>query len=145
MAVGAGEDRHGAGGVEAHLRRFVQTGPGARRARPARHLDAAPGGQPVFAERAGVVAAIDVRAVGIAVVALGGGRTKTTDPIDFAVGLADVAGLGASVGPAERPLAVVHARSAAQAKDAAALLRRAFTVADPAPSAGPLIADRIRL
>ncbi|CAO3446170.1 Thymidine phosphorylase (EC 2.4.2.4) [Azospirillum argentinense] len=112
---------------------------------PDRHLDAAPVVQPVFAERAGVVAAIDVRAVGIAVVALGGGRTKTTDPIDFAVGLADVAGLGASVAPAERPLAVVHARGAAQAEDAAALLRNAFSVADSAPPAGPLVADRIRL
>ena len=110
---------------------------------PDRYLDAAPIVRPVHAERDGVVAAIDVRATGIAVVALGGGRTKTTDPIDFAVGLADVAGLGASVGPTGRPLAVVHARSEAQADAAAALIRQALTVADTAPAAGPLIAERL--
>ncbi|MCW2237407.1 thymidine phosphorylase [Azospirillum canadense] len=110
---------------------------------PDRYLDAAPIVRPVYPERAGVVAAIDTRAVGIAVVALGGGRTKTTDPIDFAVGLADVAGLGAAVGPANRPLALVHARSEAQVEQATILLRRAFTVADTAPVAGPLIAERI--
>lgn len=110
---------------------------------PDRYLDAAPIVRPVYPDRAGVVAAIDTRAVGIAVVALGGGRTKTTDPIDFAVGLADVAGLGAAVGPAGRPLALVHARSEAQVEQAATLLRRAFTVADTAPAAGPLIAERI--
>ncbi|MBP2293581.1 thymidine phosphorylase [Azospirillum rugosum] len=110
---------------------------------PDRYLDAAPIVRPVYPEREGVVAAIDTRAVGIAVVALGGGRTKTTDPIDFAVGLADVAGLGAAVGPAGRPLALVHARSEAQVEQATAMLRRAFTVADTAPAAGPLIAERI--
>ncbi len=110
---------------------------------PDRYLDAAPIVRGVYPERAGVVAAIDTRAVGIAVVALGGGRTKTTDPIDFAVGLADVAGLGAAVGPAGRPVALVHARSEAQVEQATALLRRAFTVADTAPVAGPLIAERI--
>ena len=110
---------------------------------PDRHLDAAPVVRAVYPERPGIVAAIDTRAVGIAVVALGGGRTRTTDPIDFAVGLADVAGLGAEVAPGGRPLAVVHARTEAQLEDATRLLRQAFTIADTAPAKGPLIAERI--
>ncbi len=106
---------------------------------PDRHLDRAPIVRPVFPVRAGRVAAIDTRAVGMAVVALGGGRTKVTDAIDFAVGLDAVAGLGAEVGPDAQPLALVHARTQAQADEAAARLRAAFTVADTAPPRGPLM------
>ena len=52
---------------------------------------------------------MDVRAVGLAVVALGGGRLRETDPVDHAVGLTEVAAPGERVGPGERPLALVHA------------------------------------
>jgi len=111
--------------------------------RPDRHLDRAPVVRPVWPERGGRVAAIDTRAVGMAVVALGGGRTKVTDAIDFAVGFDSVAGLGAEVGPDSQPLAIVHARTDAQADEAADRLRRAFAVADTAPPRGPLIAKRL--
>jgi thymidine phosphorylase len=110
---------------------------------PDRHLETARLVRPVHPEREGMVAAIDTRAVGIAVVALGGGRTRAADGIDHAVGLADVAGLGELVGPGGRPLALVHARTEAQFEAAATTLRAAFTVADTAPVAGPLIARRI--
>jgi thymidine phosphorylase len=110
---------------------------------PDRYLDVAPVVRPVVAERVGRVAAIDTRAVGMAVVALGGGRTKTSDPIDFAVGFDAVAGLGAEVGPDRQPLAIVHARTEAMADEAERRLRAAFTVADVAPPRGPLIAKRI--
>lgn len=110
---------------------------------PDRYLDVAPVVRSVLAERVGRVAAIDTRAVGMAVVALGGGRTKTSDPIDFAVGFDAVAGLGAEVGPGRQPLAIVHARTEAMADEAERRLRAAFTVADAAPPRGPLIAKRI--
>jgi thymidine phosphorylase len=110
---------------------------------PDRYLDVAPVVRPVVADRVGRVAAIDTRAVGMAVVALGGGRTKTSDPIDFAVGFDAVAGLGAEVGPDRQPLAMVHARTEAMADEAERRLRAAFTVADAAPPRGPLIAKRI--
>src|SRR5277367_189224 len=41
-------------------------------------------------ETRGFVASIDVRAVGLAVVELGGGRARATDEIDLAVGLTDL-------------------------------------------------------
>ncbi|SMH60378.1 thymidine phosphorylase [Azospirillum agricola] len=129
--------------------RMVQAlgGPSDLLERPDCHLDQAPVVRPVFAGRAGRVASIDTRAVGMAVVALGGGRTKVTDAIDFAVGLDSVAGLGTEVGPAggpsAQPLAILHARTEAQADEAAERLRRAVTVADTAPPRGPLIAKRV--
>ena len=75
--------------------------------------------------------AIAVRDLGVAVLELGGGRRREDEPIDHAVGLVDVAGLGEEVGPGGRPLAVVHARDAAAAERAAAQVRAAFAVGDP--------------
>ncbi|HYG87438.1 MAG TPA: thymidine phosphorylase [Azospirillum sp.] len=109
---------------------------------PERHLASAPVRRAVHADRAGAVAAIDTRALGIAVVALGGGRTRVTDPVDPVVGLDAIAGLGEAV-DAQRPLAIVHARSEVDADRAAAALRAAFTIADAAPAPGPLVAKRV--
>ena len=47
---------------------------------------------------------------GLAVVALGGGRTREDDPVDHSVGLTDVAAPGEEVAPGGRPLAMVHAQ-----------------------------------
>jgi thymidine phosphorylase len=84
----------------------------------------------VEADEAGTVVAVDVRAVGMAVVGLGGGRARETDPVDHSVGFTEVAALGEAVGPGERPLALVHARDEVAADRAAEALRRAFALAD---------------
>jgi thymidine phosphorylase len=86
----------------------------------------------------GTVTAIDVRALGLVVMELGGGRRRETDAIDHAVGLADVAGLGEDAGR----LATVHARdepSAARAEDA---VRAAFATGD-GPVEPPPLVERI--
>ena len=57
-----------------------------------------------------MVSAVDVRAVGIAIVNLGGGRAREDDVVDHSVGLTDVAALGERVDPGARPLAILHAR-----------------------------------
>ncbi|CAN5409268.1 thymidine phosphorylase [soil metagenome] len=94
---------------------------------PDRYLDAAPVIRSVEPEARGEVTAIDTRAVGLAVVVLGGGRTRPQDPVDPAVGLVDLAALGIDVGPG-RPLGVVHARTNDDADRAAAQLSAAYTV-----------------
>ena len=53
--------------------------------------------------------------------------------IDPAVGLTEIAPVGAEVGP-DRPLAVVHARDEAAADAAIAALRAAVAVGDEAPA-----------
>jgi thymidine phosphorylase len=108
--------------------------------RPDRHLAAAPVRRSVAPERAGVVTRVDALTIGLVVVALGGGRRRADDAIDPAVGLTDVRGPGDRVGP-DRPLAVVHARSTADAEVAARVLRGAVTVADgpPPPADGPML------
>jgi thymidine phosphorylase len=109
---------------------------------PERHLSAAPVVRPAHAETAGVVAAIDTRAVGLAVMALGGGRHRAEDSVDHAVGLSKIIGLGEAVGP-DRPLALVHARDEAAADAAIAALRQAVTVAPEAAKPASPILDRV--
>lgn len=108
-----------------------------------RHLPAAPVIRPIAAERDGVVAAVDARAIGVAIVALGGGRTRPEDGVDHAVGLTEIAAIGESVGAKGRPLALLHARDEASAAAAEAAIRAAVTVADTAPAQPALVAERI--
>jgi len=72
------------------------------------YLVRAPVTVPFKASRAGFVARMNTRAVGLAVVDLGGGRKKTTDTIDLAVGLSQFRPVGTKV-QAGDTLALVHA------------------------------------
>jgi thymidine phosphorylase len=90
----------------------------------AAYLPKAPVIRPVTPERTGMITAIDTRSIGLAVVALGGGRLRPQDTIDHAVGFAEFAGIGENVGP-DRPLAMVHARTDDAADQAAQTLRDA--------------------
>jgi thymidine phosphorylase len=107
-----------------------------------RHLPRAPIVRAVHPDRGGVVQAVATRDLGLAVVALGGGRTRPQDAIDHAVGFAALAAIGEHVG-AERPLAIVHARSSGEADAAAVALRRAYDIGAHAPAEAPLVLDRI--
>jgi thymidine phosphorylase len=91
---------------------------------------------------AGFVEAIDARAVGMAVVSLGGGRSRAADTIDPAVGFTQLAGLGAEVS-AGAPLALVHARDETQAKAAAAQLAAAYRIGDSPPLLRDPVVERI--
>ena len=92
----------------------------------------------------GVVAEVDVRAVGLAVVAMGGGRLRETDPVDHAVGLTEVAAPGEHVGPGERPLALVHAASAESGERAAQALREAYTLGEHDEVDHPIVLEVLR-
>ena len=80
------------------------------------------------------VGAVKTRSVGLAVLALGGGRTRADQPIDHAVGISEIAGPGDRVGPG-RPLALVHARTDTDAARAVAALRAAVELATAPPAA----------
>jgi thymidine phosphorylase len=110
--------------------------------RPAAHLAAAEVIRPVVAPAGGIVDRIDNRGLGLAVVALGGGRTRAADPIDHAVGLTELVGLGGTVSKGD-PLAMVHARSDAAAEAAAQTVLAAYGIGSAMPAIGPLIAKRL--
>lgn len=109
---------------------------------PWKHMKKAPLQVAVAPTAAGAVTAIDTRAVGMVVVALGGGRTRPQDPIDHAVGLTSIAGVGDVVGP-DRPLAIVHAQSDAQVAQATELLRAAYRIGGRAKPTREAVLDRI--
>jgi thymidine phosphorylase len=111
---------------------------------PGRYLPGATVSRPVLPERGGYVAGMDAKAIGLTLVALGGGRTRPDEAIDFGVGIVEVAGVGAEVGP-DRPLCVVKARTDADWEAAAARIRAAVRIEDAAPPAlGPVIKETLR-
>ncbi len=106
------------------------------------HLSLAPVAKPVFAAQSGVVRQIDTRAVGLTVVALGGGRQRSSDTLDFGVGLDQILGTGETA-DSETPLAMLYARDEAQWQRAARQLQDAFTTGDARPESKPVIYQRI--
>ncbi|WIY53315.1 thymidine phosphorylase [Devosia sp. YIM 151766] len=106
-----------------------------------RHLAPAPIVRDVFLAGQGTIAAIDTRGLGMAVVALGGGRANPADSIDHRVGFDRLAGLG-MVLDGKTPIARLHAADAASAADAEARIKAAYRLGDQA-GPHPLIAGRI--
>jgi thymidine phosphorylase len=119
-------------------------GPAALLEDPDRYLPAAPVVRAVAPREAGIVTGVDVRAVGIAIIGLGGGRARETDAIDHSVGMTEVAAIGERVGPGERPLAVVHARDGEGAERAAGELRSAYGLGDGPVEPSSAVIERLR-
>jgi thymidine phosphorylase len=110
------------------------------------HLPVAPVIKPCFSRESGFVGAVDTRAVGVAVVGLGGGRRRASDKIDYGVGLGSVCALGQEVGP-DRPLAIVHAGSEGAYESACEELRGAIPVSShtaEAPAARSMVIKSVR-
>ncbi|HEY6511650.1 MAG TPA: thymidine phosphorylase [Burkholderiaceae bacterium] len=94
-------------------------------------LPRAPVQRPVPSPRDGVVTAMDTRAIGLAVIALGGGRARAGDAIDARVGFSGVCAVGARVARGE-PLALVHAADDDSAEAARHCLQAAIRIGDRA-------------
>ena len=104
-------------------------------------LPQAPDREVVVAREAGALRYADVRAVGLAVAALGGGRRVKEDVIDPAVGLRVLAPEGGAV-EVGQPLFELHHRGGRGLAEARAELDRAVLIGDGSEPA-PLVLDRI--
>jgi thymidine phosphorylase len=111
--------------------------------RPDAYLEKAPVVRPVPSLQGGFATAVDCRGLGLAVVSLGGGRRRPQDPIDFAVGLAGLAELGDQLAPGQ-PLAMVHARTEAQAEQAVREVQAAYQFGAARAAANPIVYRTIR-
>ena len=105
-------------------------------------LTAAPVVIDLPAPRDGVLAAMDTRAIGLAVVSLGGGRRRASDAVDPRVGFSELRPLG-TVLRAGEPLMKVHAASAADAEAASQAVLAAITLAERAAPAGPVVIEAL--
>jgi thymidine phosphorylase len=94
---------------------------------PGRYLPSAPVVKPVFPASSGTVSAIDTRAIGLALIELGGGRRRAADKIDHRVGFSEFVGVGKKVGP-EQPICLIHAADGSAWARVAASVREAVRV-----------------
>lgn len=98
--------------------------------------------KPVYADQPGIVSSMDTRALGLAVVAMGGGRQRASDSIDYSVGLSDMITLGERA-DAQRPLAIIHASSEDKWQEAAAAVKAALVLGNSAPAETPVVYRRV--
>jgi thymidine phosphorylase len=118
-------------------------GPGDFVERASAYLPIAPVIRPVFAERDGVIEEMDAKAIGLTLVALGGGRKRPDEAIDLAVGLTDFAQVGDRIDRA-KPLCAVHARDETGFDLAARRIRAAIHIGPQSGvAAGPIVQERI--
>ena len=77
---------------------------------PEKHLKPMPIIGSIQSNSSGYISEIDVRAVGVSMIHLKAGRTKSTDSIDHGVGLSEIVGLGQWVNKGDS-LAIAHCRN----------------------------------
>lgn len=107
------------------------------------YLAKAPVIAPVYATEPGIVTGVDARAIGVAVVELGGGRRVAADVIDPSVGFTELAGIGHRV-DADAPLAIVHAATEDAARRASEALNAAYRIGEAGSVEDhPIVAARI--
>ncbi len=110
--------------------------------RPQAHLAAAPVVVDVPAPAAGCVTRVNTRAIGMLVVALGGGRTQPGAAVDPRVGLDRLLPVGERVAAGD-PLARVHAADEGAAARALRSVQAAFEISDARPASLPPVIGRV--
>jgi pyrimidine-nucleoside phosphorylase len=81
----------------------------------------------VKADHSGTVMQMDARSIGQAVLGLGAGRAKASDPVDFAVGVDRMVKVGTQI-QAGAPLLRIHARSQSAAETAETMILSGITI-----------------
>ena len=110
--------------------------------RPDQYLPAAKVEIPALAASDGWLAGCDTRALGMAVVALGGGRQRPSDQIDHRVGLSGFLPLGTRVSKGDM-IAIVHAADRESGERAAQTVSASYAIAPSEPISRPVIIKRI--
>jgi pyrimidine-nucleoside phosphorylase len=96
----------------------------------------------VPAPRAGLVQGVDSRTIGLAVVALGGGRQKKGDPIDYGVGVMVHKKVGDAV-QSGSALCTICAASMEAAEEMVPQIRSAYTIGAEAVAPLPIVYARV--
>lgn len=94
--------------------------------------------RPIFAE--GILSRIETRAIGNAIIELGGGRRVVGEKLDFGVGFSEFASLGTTLSK-DCPLAVIHAASESDADRAEQNLLKACQIGESMPAIQPVISE----
>ena len=103
-----------------------------------KHLQQAPVVRPVLAQ--GIVTAVNTRAVGNAIIELGGGRRQVGEALDLSVGFSNIAAIGTELDK-DTPLAVIHAASEDAAAQAEKNLLAAVSLGEEMPAERPVVSE----
>ncbi|MEC8254959.1 MAG: thymidine phosphorylase, partial [SAR324 cluster bacterium] len=93
------------------------------------HLEKAAVIVPVMPEQSGYLVKMDAREIGMALVQLGGGRTRADQKIDYAIGFENFVDLNGYVSQ-QQPIAFVHARTKSEAEKAILNILKACVIAE---------------
>lgn len=110
--------------------------------RPEAHLPSSPVKWDAVTRKGGWIDQIDTRELGLAILELGGGRTRAEDGVDYGVGLSGFVELGQKVEPGDA-LCVVHANSEDEARRAGDRILKAITLSDQQAAGQPVVYELI--
>lgn len=111
--------------------------------KPEKYLKSAPFVKDFYPAQKDRVSAMDLRAIGIGIIEMGGGRAHSADIIDHSVGLSNVAQIGEEIGKGARPLATIHVKDEADFLRISRILTKATRVAGEVGVSSELIKTRI--
>lgn len=97
---------------------------------------------PLLAVASGFVTDVNAEAIGRAVIVLGGGRTKTDDTVDHAVGISGIVKIGEPIEHGQQTM-TLHANDADRLAEAVKLLDGAVTIGAEPVTPTPLILEAI--
>jgi thymidine phosphorylase len=106
------------------------------------YIKTAPLVKDVHALQSGFISSCDTRAIGVAVLDLGGGRRKTDDKIDHRVGFDRLLPIGAKVQKGD-VIGRVHAADQTSQQQATSSLLNAYTFSDKMPQTKSAIIERL--
>lgn len=97
---------------------------------------------PVYPVKAGYVAAMDTRQIGLGVIMLGGGRTTPAQVINHTTGFTSFCQIGDKV-DVKTPLCYVHAEDESRIAEVGNLVRKAINISEEKPAYSPVILRKI--
>ena len=98
--------------------------------------------RPVYAETSGYVQAMHTRDIGLSLIKLKGGRTRSDQKLDYATGFSHFCQIGDWL-DSEKPIAFVHAQTEDDFEQAAADLRAAVSLSSEKPLLSPSVIEKI--
>ena len=98
--------------------------------------------KPVFAKRVGYVSSMHTRDIGLSLIKLKGGRTRSDQTLDFATGFSNFCQIGDKI-EQDTPLAYIHAQTQAEWEQAAEDIQQAIQIGATPPQLSSEIIEKI--
>lgn len=110
--------------------------------RPTHYLAKAAIIRPVYAQHDGYVNAMQTRDIGLSLIKLKGGRTRSDQPLDYATGFTDFCQIGDYL-DSNKPVVIIHAQNESDFEQAAADLQAAISLNETKPTTTAPVIEKI--